>query len=98
MDVMAARSLSIMVNFRFHRSTNAPATGLTINVGAKEKKPTSASAVASPVASQAHTVNAKLDMVLPSSENTWPTQTTVNVNMPVLRGFWMGFVPPQLTV
>ncbi len=68
-EAMEARSLSIMVSFRFHRSTNAPAMGLTSIVGAKEKKPTNASAVASPVISHAQMVNAKLDMVLPSSEN-----------------------------
>ena len=42
----AARSLSIITSFRSQRSTSAPAMGLSSTVGPKEKKATSAKAVA----------------------------------------------------
>jgi len=67
-DKPAARSLRIMTSLRFHRSTRAPAIGLRSTVGANEKKPTSASAVACPVISHAQIVSANRLMPEPTSE------------------------------
>jgi len=103
-DVTAARSLSIITNLRFQRSTNAPAKGVTSSAGAKVKNPTRARAVACWVICQAHIVSAKPVIAVPCSEITWPIQMIVNPSMPVGRviglmlscvlGWFVAFVLP----
>ncbi len=69
-DEIAARSLSIIMSFRFQRSTNAPAIGLINMVGAKAKNPTRARAVAVPVTSYAQKARAKPAIAVPNSETS----------------------------
>jgi hypothetical protein len=66
----AARSLSIKTSLRFARSTIAPAIGLNSTAGAKEKKPTRASVVTSPVNCHAKIVMAKRVMPVPVIETS----------------------------
>ncbi len=84
-DVTEARSLSIITNLRFQRSTNAPAKGVTISAGTKVKNPTKARAVACWVISQAQIVSAKPVIAVPCSDTTWPIQMMVKPSMPVGR-------------
>ena len=79
----AARSLNIITSLRFHLSTSAPAMGLIRMVGAKKNSCTRARVVAFPVVSHAQMVRAKLVMLVPRSDMSWPTQTTVNPVIPI---------------
>ena len=90
--IPAARSLSIITSFLFQRSTRAPATGYTRMLGNTKASPVSASAVAVPVSSHAHMVNAKLVMAEPSIDVNWPSQMIVKPLMPV-RGLCFFSMP-----
>ena len=63
--IAAARSLNMIATFRFHRSTNAPAKGLTSIDGTMEKKLTKLNVVAFPVICQAQSVRANRVIPVP---------------------------------
>jgi hypothetical protein len=86
-DMIAARSLSIIVNFLLHLSTIAPAMGLIISAGVNEKKVTNAKAVTFPVICQAQIVRENLVMLVPMSEIICPIQTMEKAKKPDGRFF-----------
>lgn len=80
----ANRSEKIMTRFLLERSTTAPAIGVISRRGTKLKKLTSPRTVACPVTCQAQIVSAKLVMLVPSKENTWPAHINVKLDMPLV--------------
>ena len=81
----AARSLSIIVSFRFQRSTRAPAIGLRITVGAKRNVAARARVVTSFVWRYAQITNANPVIPVPRRETVWPAQTRVNPRIPARK-------------
>ena len=82
----AARSLSIIVSFRFQRSTSAPASGLRTTVGAKRANAARARVVTCPVWRYAQITKANPVIPVPRRENVWPVQTRVKARIPRRRG------------
>lgn len=81
----AARSLSIIASLRFQRSTSAPAIGVIAIRGKRPRKTTKTRTVACLVASQAQIDKPNCDIPLPSTEASWPNQTTVKPAIPERR-------------
>ena len=80
-----ARSLIIIVSFRFQRSTHAPAKGLSTILGMFEKKIMLVNVVASPVCSYSQIPIANENNAVPIKEVIWPTQMRVKAGIPVKR-------------